>query len=76
MNKSLSARIRRRNQCGFVGEGTNHQVFDETKMGDYRDPLQNGKKLDYLRAERKKSILGCDWKRMMCKKYANNKQRW
>lgn len=43
-NKSLSARIKRRNKQGFKGEG-NHKMFGSV-LGDYRDENQNYKKFD------------------------------
>jgi len=41
-NKSLSARIKRRNAQGFVGAGTS-LGFVKTNYGDYTDPNQNHK---------------------------------
>ena len=52
-NKSLSARIKRRNKQGFSGLGTGKMVIDgevksfnsvrASQMGDYTDPKQNNK---------------------------------
>jgi hypothetical protein len=55
-NKSLSARIRRRNANGFIGIGTGKSVNSEGEVigfntnrvfGDYTDSEQNHKKHDY-----------------------------
>lgn len=43
-NKSLSARIKRRNKSGFKGEG-NHKMFGSV-LGDYTSTTQNYKDLD------------------------------
>ena len=45
-NKSLSARIRRRNNQGFKGEGTNPTFY--FGGGDYTDEIQNHKLKDRL----------------------------
>ena len=67
-NKSLSARIRRRNKCGFSGLGTGKIIFNgevrsfnsvrASRMGDYTDPEQNGKAADYAREQKRKAKLG------------------
>ena len=44
-NKSLSARVRRRNSAGFTGEG-NHVMVKKDNVGDYRDVSQNHKDTD------------------------------
>ena len=46
-NKSLSARVRRRNSAGFTGEG-NHVMFKKDNVGDYRDVSQNHKDTDTI----------------------------
>ena len=43
-NKSLSARIKRRNKQGFKGEG-NHKRFVSVS-GDYTSPIQSYKDFD------------------------------
>ena len=45
INKSLSARIKRRNAQGFLGFG--HHIVGQrySPVGDYRDPKQNHKEL-------------------------------
>ena len=70
-NKSLSARIRRRNKNGFFGIGTGHIVDSKgnidtytslkaasLKMGDYTDENQNGKLKDRMIDNIRKSKLG------------------
>lgn len=47
-NKSLSARIRRRNKQGFNGNGTS-SGFLARNFGDYLDPSQNNKMQYYIR---------------------------
>lgn len=96
-NTSLSARIRRRNKCGFSGLGTGKMVINgevrsfnsvrASKMGDYTDPKQNHKDVDYKLARRRKdrfnmksivSPYGVPFtlhKRALNKKYANNRQK-
>lgn len=41
-NKSLSARVRRRNKAGFKGEG-NRSFIKKTQYGDYIYPIDNHK---------------------------------
>lgn len=44
-NKSLSARIKRRNACGFKGEGTDSDWRKTSPWGDYRDnPIKRASK--------------------------------
>lgn len=44
-NKSLSARIKRRNACGFSGEGTDSGWRKTSPWGDYRDnPIKRASK--------------------------------
>ena len=58
-NKSLSARIRRRNKQGFEGIGTYFGVGPYPHpYGDYTDSKQNGKEHDYKLARERKSKLG------------------
>ena len=67
-NKSLSARIRRRNKCGFSGLGTGKIIINGevrsfnsvrvSQMGDYTDPEQNGKADAYAIERRRKDKLG------------------
>lgn len=85
-NKSLSARIKRRNKQGFIGNGTGFG-FKRTNFGDYNDPAQNYKNIDYDIAERRKnkvgmkSIIGYNGifytsnKRALNKRYADNHQK-
>lgn len=55
-NKSLSARIRRRNKQEFSGAGT--PAWDKsTSFGDYKDPSGNYKCIDYENEQRRKSKL-------------------
>lgn len=69
-NKSLSARIKRRNKQGFIGVGTGHIIlkdgtvacYNTTKLlngnyGDYRDEEQNNKKNDHINDMRRKAKL-------------------
>ena len=59
MNNRKSSRIRRRNYCGYKGEGTHKAYFKNSKpFGDYTDPKQNGKSKDIKEANRRRSILG------------------
>ena len=80
-NKSLSARVRRRNKCGFTGNGTsNYTKF--TPYGDYTDENQNHKlkdKLDNIAIKNKVNFYihksyGLKH-RAMSKKYADNHQK-
>lgn len=81
-NKSLSARIRRRNKQGFNGNGTG-LGFLIINPGDYTDPEQNGKAADYAREQKRKNKLGFKRidkgfsinKRALTKKYADNHQK-
>ena len=76
-NKSLSARIRRRNAQGFRGEGNNHFIKKDS-YGDYTDENQNGKLKDHIEANNRRSILRFNpWtkNRAYCKKYADNHQK-
>ena len=81
-NKSLSARIRRRNKQGFNGNGTG-LGFLIINPGDYIDPEQNGKAADYAREQKRKNKLGFKRidkgfsinKRALTKKYADNHQK-
>ena len=57
-NKSLSARIKRRNKQGFADVGSYCGVGPNHSYGDYTDPEQNGKKRDYTIAEKRKNKLG------------------
>lgn len=56
-NKNLSARIRRRNKCGFAGFGTG-LGFLIKNPGDYRDEKQNHKDKDYKLDKARKAKLG------------------
>lgn len=81
-NKSLSARIRRRNKQGFSGDGTG-LGFLARNPGDYTDPEQNGKAADYAREQRRKNKLGFKriarsfilHQRALTKKFADNHQK-
>lgn len=81
-NKSLSARIRRRNKQGFSGNGTTN--WDKvTPFGDYNDAEQNGKASAYAIETKRKAKLGFKRiakgfsinKRALTKKYADNHQK-
>lgn len=54
-NKSLSARIKRRNKQGFAGVGSYCGVGPNHSYGDYTDPEQNGKAADYAREQKRKA---------------------
>ena len=56
-NKSLSARIRRRNKQGFSGNGTG-LGFLIKNPGDYCDEKQNHKDKDYKLDKARKAKLG------------------
>lgn len=81
-NKSLSARIRRRNKQGFSGNGTSGWS-KSTPFGDYKDSEQNGKASIYAIEERRKNKLGFKriagnfslHKRALTKKFADNHQK-
>lgn len=81
-NKSLSARIRRRNKQGFSGNGTGFGFLIKNP-GDYTDPEQNGKAADYAREQKRKNKLGFKRidkgfsinKRALTKKFADNHQK-
>ena len=71
-NKSLSARIKRRNKCGFLGIGTHKRFI--TGDGDYTDLFQNHKITSKLIASRRHN--GCRNEYISyTKKYADNKQK-
>ena len=78
-NKSLSARIRRRNAQGFNGVG-NPNWTKNNSYGDYTDQKQNHKETDYKRELARKNKLGVGGKRVfgyghvMSKKFADNSQ--
>lgn len=85
-NKSLSARIKRRNAQGFSGNGTG-LGFLVRNPGDYTDPEQNGKAADYIKEQKRKDKLGFKrvigknglpyslHKRALTKKFADNHQK-
>ena len=81
-NKSLSARIRRRNKQGFIGVGTG-LGFLIKNPGDYLDPIQNNKMQDCIRENARKNKLGFkrigkDFSfrnRALTKKFADNHQK-
>ena len=81
-NKSLSARIRRRNKQGFSGNGTG-LGFLIRNPGDYLDPIQNNKMQDYVRESARKNKLGFKRigkgfsinKRSLTKKFADTHQK-
>ena len=86
-NKSLSARIRRRNKQGFIGIGSKSNLIPNLFCGDYNDPAQNHKDVDYAKEQRRKDKLGFKrvigmnglhyslHKRALTKKFADNHQR-
>lgn len=82
-NKSLSARISRRNKQGFAGVGNYWGVGPNHSYGDYTDPEQNGKAADYVRDQKRKNKLGFKRiakgfsinKRALTKKFADNHQK-
>ena len=86
-NKSLSARIRRRNAQGFNGVGTNPVWSKSTHCGDYRNTVQNHKDVDELNAQRQKNKVGFRKvilsnsmpfavnRRALTKKFADNHQK-
>lgn len=81
-NKSLSARIRRRNKQGFSGNGTG-LGFLIKNPGDYLDPIQNNKIKDYIIENARKNKLGFKrisksfsvHNRALTKKFADNHQK-
>ena len=81
-NKSLSARIKRRNAQGFVGVGSG-LGFIIKNPGNYTDLEQNGKATDYAREQKRKNKLGFKriargfsiHKRALTKKFADNHQK-
>ena len=77
-NKSLSARIKRRNACGHLGIG-NHNQIDHI-MPSYDDVTYNHKDGDYKRAAALKQKLRFALTRyrkckVMSKKFADNHQK-
>lgn len=82
-NKSLSARIKRRNKQGFASVGSYCGVGPNHSYGDYTDPEQNGKAADYVREQKRKNKLGFKRiakgfsinKRALTKKYADKHQK-
>ena len=81
-NKSLSARVRRRNKQGFSGNGTG-LGFLLKNPGDYLDPIQNNKIQDYVRENARKDKLGFKritksfsvHNRALTKKFTDNHQK-
>lgn len=81
-NKSLSARIKRRNAQGFAGVGTG-LGFLVKNPGDYTNPEQNGKAADYAIEKRRKDKLSFEcldgsqyfYKSALTKKFADNHQK-
>lgn len=81
-NKSLSARIRRRNKQGFSGNDTG-LGFLVKNPGDYLDSTQNNKMQDYIREHARKHKLGFEriskgisvHNRALTKKFADNHQK-
>lgn len=73
-NVSLSARIKRRNKQGFTGNGTGlgYNPYNKT-YGDYTDPKQNHKDVDYNISKRRKARLR--YKSAFRKKFADNHQK-
>jgi len=77
-NKSLSARIKRRNKQGFKGAGNNNFWEKKTPFGNYLDEYENNKYLDYKIAQSRKDSLKAKTRgrRSLSKKYANNMQKF
>jgi len=81
-NKSLSARIRRRNAQGFAGVGTPNRT-KTSPCGDYTNPLDSNKTTAILIEQGRKNKLGFKriakgfsiHKRALTKKFADNHQR-
>ena len=90
-NKSLSARIRRRNKQGFEGNGTPNWTKN-TSFGDYKNDEENGKALSRKQDIARKNKLGFSIReykidnsgnviyigkktRCMSKKYAKKQQK-
>lgn len=77
-NKSLSARIKRRNKQGFAGKGTG-LGFIVNDPGDYRDEKQNHKDIDRRNDIAHKNKVGFRKSivrsRVMSKKYSDNHQK-
>ena len=57
-NKSLSARVKRRNKVGFKGESSDAIWVKNNSYCDYKDPVQNHKEADYKRELARKEKLG------------------
>ena len=80
-NKSLSARIRRRNKQGFEGFGNYYGVGSIHTYGDYTDQKQNHKEVDYKRELARKNKLGVGGKHrfgyghVLNKKFADGSQK-
>lgn len=79
VNKSLSARVQRRNCAGFKGEGTKGWV-KTTSFGDYKDLETNHKDVDIKNNIAKKCKMGIIRTRFinhpgMTKKYVDNHQK-
>ena len=82
-NKSLSARIQRRNAVGFKGEGTSSGWKKTTSYGDYESLEYNNKGNDIKNAIAKKNKVGFRPAKYtmgyilagMTKNYADNHQK-
>lgn len=73
-NKSLSARIKRRNAQGFKGEGGNPVWNKTTPFGDYKDETQNHKDTDYALDRARKARLNFVAQEITFKEDSNGKQ--
>ena len=76
-NKSLSARIKRRNAQGFKGEGSQSD-FVPRMPGDYTNERDNHKQKDRILSQAKKQKLALFrgfYGKCLRLKYANNKQK-
>lgn len=72
-NKSLSARIKRRNKCGFLGIGTHKRFISGN--GDYTDLCQNHKITSKLINKRRSNVSRGNGYISVTNKYADNKQK-
>ena len=72
-NKSLNARIKRRNKCGFLGVGTHKRFIEVT--GDYTDLYQNHKITSKLINKRRSSASRSNGYISLTNKYFNGKQK-
>ncbi len=74
-NESTSARINRRNKCGYCGIGTIGSWIKTSPFGDYTDIMQNGKLPSFEINKRRNHRSISNGYISPTKKYFDNKQK-